>query len=101
MSTATAVTIPAAPATRSRSSIRRRRNAGQALLWVLLALIVVMYAFPFVYLALTSVKAPIEAIAVPPAMLPQHWSVVNYSIALSTFGVIPSFINSVVTALIS
>jgi multiple sugar transport system permease protein len=71
------------------------------LLWILLALIVVMYAFPFLYLALTSFKAPIEAIAVPPTILPANWSTENYAIALSTFGVVPSFINSVSTALIS
>ena len=98
MSTATTTSAPAAL---SRTSIRRRRTTGLALLWVLLILIVVMYAFPFVYLALTSFKAPIEAIAVPPAILPKTWSVENYAIALATFGVVPSFINSVVTALIS
>jgi multiple sugar transport system permease protein len=60
-----------------------------------------MYAFPFVYLALTSVKSPIEAIAVPPTVIPQTWSLENYQAALSTFGVVPSFINSVTTAVIS
>jgi multiple sugar transport system permease protein len=70
-------------------------------LWVLLAAVVAFYAFPFLYLASTSFKAPIEAIAVPPTIFPKTWSVENYSIALSTFGVIPSFINSITTALIS
>jgi multiple sugar transport system permease protein len=63
--------------------------------------VLVSYAFPFVYLALTSFKAPIEAIAVPPTVWPKSWSVQNYEIALSTFGVIPSFVNSISTASIS
>jgi multiple sugar transport system permease protein len=83
------------------SSTRSKRTGGRALLWVLLAIIVTSYAFPFVYLALTSFKSPIEAIAVPPSLLPRTWSLANYQAALSTYGVIPSFINSMTTALIS
>ncbi len=76
-------------------------RAGRVLLWALLILVVVLYGFPFVYLALTSFKAPMEAIAVPPTVIPQTWSLENYTIAISTFGVVPSFINSVTTAVIS
>lgn len=80
---------------------RRRHSTGRALLWVLLAVVVVTYAFPFAYLALTSFKAPIEAIAVPPTLLPHRWSLENFGSALATTGVVPSFINSVTTAVIS
>jgi multiple sugar transport system permease protein len=83
------------------STALRRRHGGQALLWVLLAVVVLAYAFPFVYLALTSLKSPTEAIAVPPTLIPTTWSLANYQAALSTFGVVPSFINSTTTALIS
>lgn len=100
MTTAVAPTRPAAGTVTGRPT-HRRRTAGRALLWVLLTVIVIMYAFPFVYLALTSFKAPIEAIAVPPTVWPQTWSLENYAAALSTFGVVPSFINSVTTAVIS
>lgn len=89
------------PTRLTRGPERRRRTAGRALLWALLTVIVIMYAFPFVYLALTSVKSPIEAIAVPPTVIPHTWSLENYQAALSTFGVVPSFINSVTTAVIS
>jgi len=83
------------------SAACRKRTGGQALLWALLTLIVLGYAFPFAYLALTSFKSPIEAIAVPPTVIPRSWSLQNYQAALATFGVIPSFINSISTALIS
>ena len=83
------------------SITRSRRTGGRALLWVLLVIIVASYAFPFVYLASTSFKPPVEAIAVPPSLIPKSWSLENYQAALGTFGVIPSFINSITTALIS
>ena len=71
------------------------------MLWILLAVVVVTYAFPFLYLALTSLKAPIEAIAVPPTLVPDRWSLQNFGSALATTGVVPSFINSLTTAVIS
>jgi multiple sugar transport system permease protein len=83
------------------STPQRRPHGKAVLLWVLLGVIVVSYAFPFVYLALTSFKSPVEAIAVPPSLVPRHWTLANYQAALSTTGVIPSFINSITTALIS
>ena len=43
----------------------QRVRGNSALLWILLAVVVVSYAFPFIYLALTSFKTPVDAIAVP------------------------------------
>ncbi|MFI6742285.1 carbohydrate ABC transporter permease [Nonomuraea sp. NPDC050451] len=77
------------------------RTSTRTLLWVLLASIVVLYAFPFAYLILTSLKLPTDAIAVPPTVLPEAWSLENYGTALATPGVIPSFVNSTSTAVIS
>jgi len=77
------------------------RPTTRALLWALLAVIVVLYAFPFAYLILTSLKPPTDAIAVPPRVLPGVWSLENYGTALATPGVLPSFLNSVSTAALS
>ena len=77
------------------------RTSTRTLLWALLAAIVVLYAFPFAYLILTSLKLPTDAIAVPPTVLPKAWSLENYGTALGTPGVIPSFVNSTSTAVIS
>jgi multiple sugar transport system permease protein len=78
-----------------------RRPATRTLAWILLVLLVVLYAVPFLYLLLTSFKTPLETLAVPPTVLPTHWTLGNYATAWSTFGVPASFINSVSTAVIS
>lgn len=77
------------------------RGAGRILLWALLALALVLYGFPFLYLLLTSFKTPLEAISVPPSVMPSVWTLENYVSALTREGVPAALINSVVTALIS
>lgn len=60
-----------------------------------------LYALPFLYLILTSLKAPIETIAVPPQILPDVWSFENYRNAIDKPGVIASIGNSVEVAVLS
>ena len=74
---------------------------SRVVLWALLAVAVVLYGFPFHYLLLTSFKTPLDAIAVPPTVLPGVWTLENYVSALSRAGVPAALINSVVTAVIS
>lgn len=74
---------------------------SRVVLWALLAVAVVLYGFPFLYLLLTSFKTPLDAIAVPPTILPGVWTLENYVSALSRAGVPAALINSVVTAVIS
>jgi multiple sugar transport system permease protein len=83
------------------NAIETRRLSSRILLWTALTLILVLYGFPFVYLLLTSFKTPSDAIAVPPAVLPEVWTLENYVAALSKAGVVPALINSVVTAVLS
>lgn len=77
------------------------RGRSRILLWALLALTLALYGFPFVYLLLTSFKTPLEAIAVPPSVMPSTWTLENYVSALTRQGVEAALINSVVTALVS
>lgn len=77
------------------------RGRSRILLWALLAATLVLYGFPFVYLLLTSFKTPLEAISVPPSVVPTVWTLENYVSALTRQGVNAALINSVVTALIS
>lgn len=77
------------------------RGRSRILLWALLAFTLVLYGFPFVYLLLTSFKTPLEAIAVPPRVMPSMWTLENYVSALTRQGVEAALINSVVTALVS
>ncbi|GAT74414.1 ABC transporter permease protein y4oR [Microbacterium sp. HM58-2] len=77
------------------------RGRSRILLWVLLAVTLVLYGFPFLYLLLTSFKTPLDAISVPPSVLPGQWSLENYVIALTREGVPAALINSVITAVTS
>jgi len=83
------------------NTLEATRKPTRVLLWTALVLIVVVYGFPFIYMLLTSLKTPLETIAVPPRIFPSQWTLENYTAALSRDGVVPSFINSVLTALLS
>ncbi|MEV3938468.1 carbohydrate ABC transporter permease [Glycomyces sp. NPDC049804] len=83
------------------NGLETRRGSTKAILGVLLAVILVLYGFPFVYLLLTSFKPPSEAIAVPPSVVPNAWTLENYVAALAKEGVVPALVNSVVTAVLS
>lgn len=80
------------------TGLESRRFHNRAILWVILVVLVLLYAFPFIYMALTSFKTPIETNAIPPTILPKTWTVQNYVNALTTQGVPHSLLNSVVTA---
>ncbi len=78
-----------------------RGLGSRALLWTALALALVLYGFPFVYLLLTSFKTPLETIAVPPSVFPGEWTLENYVSAFAREGVLASFVNSLITAVLS
>jgi multiple sugar transport system permease protein len=65
---------------------------------MVLASLLVLYGFPFVYLLLTSFKTPLDTISVPPTVLPPEWTTANYRSALGRDAVPESFVNSLVTA---
>jgi multiple sugar transport system permease protein len=83
------------------NALEIRRPGTRTLVWTLLAAVLVLYGFPFIYLALTSFKTPLATIAVPPRLLPSPWTLANYVNALSRQGVPAALINSVITAVLS
>lgn len=83
------------------NGLETRRRPTRLILWGALVAVLVLYGFPFVYLLLTSFKTPLEAIAVPPQVLPSQWTLDNYVAALSKEGVVPALINSAATAVLS
>lgn len=83
------------------NGLETRRRPTRVILWGALAAVLVLYGFPFVYLLLTSFKTPLDAIAVPPQVLPSQWTLDNYVAALGKEGVVPALINSVATAVLS
>jgi len=83
------------------NGLETTRVSSRVILWIALVLLVVLYGFPFLYMLLTSFKTPMETIAVPPTVLPSTWTIENYASAIGRDGVVASFINSVVTAVLS
>lgn len=83
------------------NGLETRRLSSRALLWLILIAVVVLYGFPFLYMLFTSFKTPLETISVPPKLLPSTWTVDNYIAALSRDGVLASFVNSIITAVLS
>jgi len=83
------------------NGLETRRGPTRVVLWGALVAVLVLYGFPFVYLLLTSFKTALDAIAVPPQVLPSQWTLDNYVAALSKEGVVPALINSVATAVLS
>ncbi|WP_295119639.1 carbohydrate ABC transporter permease [uncultured Leifsonia sp.] len=83
------------------NGLETRRGATRAVLWSSLTVLVILYAFPFVYMLFTSFKTPIETNAIPPQILPSTWTIQNYLNVLSTQGVPESFVNSLQTAVLS
>lgn len=83
------------------NGIETRRLSSRVVLWSILTVVLVLYGFPFLYLLLTSFKTPSDAIAVPPTLFPEVWTLENYVAALAKDGVVPALINSVVTAVLS
>jgi len=81
--------------------IETNRRSSRLILWILLVVVLVIFGFPFLYLLLTSFKTPLDALAVPPSVLPSVWTLENYVTALSKDGVVPALINSTVTAVLS
>lgn len=83
------------------NGLEARRRTTRIILWSLLALLILLYAFPFAYLILTSLKPAHQAIAVPPSLIPETWSLANYATVVQRGGVLASFINSTTTAFIT
>ncbi|MCI0157758.1 carbohydrate ABC transporter permease [Leifsonia shinshuensis] len=83
------------------NGLEARRLSSRALLWIILVAVVLLYGFPFLYMLFTSFKTPLETISVPPKLLPTVWTVDNYVSALTRDGVLASFINSIITAVLS
>lgn len=83
------------------NGLEARRLSSRALLWLILIAVVLLYGFPFLYMLFTSFKTPLETISVPPKLLPSVWTVDNYISALTRDGVLASFINSIITAVLS
>ena len=85
---------------RSRSRSRRARGAAASAGWYLvLTAFAIVTVFPFVWMLLTSIKGPSDAItSVPPQFLPNDPTLANYQKVLDSLPIPAFFFNSIVVA---
>lgn len=75
--------------------------AERAILYALVAIILTVFVFPYGFLVSTSIKPPVDALSIPPTLLPQRISFENYTIIGQYPVVQRSFGNSAIIALLS
>jgi multiple sugar transport system permease protein len=71
-------TISQKSSTQSPTSARRWKGLRTGLLYVLCAVLLVLFLAPIVFSTLTSIKLPAEASAVPPTYFPSSFTFANY-----------------------
>ena len=97
--TATSVTARSQPRTADERLPRRRRRRLPFSPWhLVLVPASVVLAFPFLWLLVTSVETPAEALRFPPVLLPRVIRFANYGDALNSAPFVRFFINSAIVA---
>ncbi|WP_437720931.1 carbohydrate ABC transporter permease [Sorangium sp. So ce861] len=79
----------------------RRRQIGRALSYAALLLLAVAYVAPVIWMALTSLKSPSEATAVPPTLVPARATLESYEALAGSSAGAPVFrwlLNSLLSA---
>ena len=91
---------PALTSDRARPARRRLRSLAEGAVWyAILVSIAVVTILPFVWMLLTSLKGPQDAIfSVPPQILPEHPTLANYAKVLDTLPILAFFRNSIVVS---
>jgi multiple sugar transport system permease protein len=79
----------------------RTRSISQTVAIVLMAVILILYALPYIYLVLTSLKPPTDVLSVPPTLIPERFSLENYRKIGGLQNILGNFANSVVIATLS
>jgi len=79
----------------------RRLRLGPAAILAGATLIVLLYALPYIYLLLTSLKPANDVLQIPPSFFPQRLSLENYASVIGNPSIPASFLNSLVVALAS
>jgi len=78
-----------------------RQRISNTLLYILVAVVLIIIAFPVYWLISTSVKPGGEVAQFPPVYIPSYLSWENYLGVLNTDGVTKFLANSVIVALVS
>ena len=82
-----------------QAKMARRRTIENIFWYVVLSLIAVITAFPFVWVFFTSFKGPTDAIySVPPQLIPQDPTIANYVRVWNQLPIARFFLNSIVVS---
>lgn len=71
------------------------------LLYALMLFVLLLYLSPYAYLLLTSLKPPADAIAIPPRIIPEEFSLDSYIGLSQNPGVPRAFLNSAIIGVLS
>lgn len=95
------MTVVASKPQSNKQSLWHRFVKGRGLSYCILAVIGVFWIFPFLWMALGSLKTQREILAKPPKLLPEHASLANFAkwFGELNFGIY--FTNSMVVAVIT
>ena len=97
----TATTVAASRPQSNKQSLWRRFVKGRGLSYCVLAVIGVFWIFPFLWMALGSLKTQREILAKPPKLLPEHASLANFAKWFGELNFGTYFTNSMVVAVIT
>ena len=96
----TPATAAARPRSRAGGAGRAGRRMASATFWyIVLALIALVFIFPFVWIFLTSIKGPDDLLfSTPPQLLPHDATLANYGRVLDVLPIPKFFLNSIVVS---
>ncbi|MCY4010197.1 MAG: carbohydrate ABC transporter permease [Anaerolineaceae bacterium] len=80
---------------------QRTLQPRRLLLYALMLFVLLLYLSPYAYLLLTSLKPPADAIAIPPRIIPETFSLDSYIGLSQNPGVSRAFLNSAVIGVLS
>ena len=84
----------------SRSRARRRPEYGKIIVYIILALGCAITLAPFVWMFLTSMKTQVEAISIPPSILPRRWLLDAYTSLPEKLPFFRMYWNTILTSVI-
>jgi multiple sugar transport system permease protein len=95
----TAVVTPERPPARRRRRFSVRSVGGQVLLYAMLALLAIIYIYPFLITISTSFKTDAEATADPISLIPTVWSFAAYQLLFTRSDFPLWFMNSAIVTI--
>ena len=84
----------------TRPHPRKRPEYGKAVIYIVLLLGCVITLAPFIWMFLTSMKTSVEAVSVPPTILPRSWNTDAYTSLGSKLPFFQMYWNTILTSVI-